>query len=255
MLAIPFRIKHTLFAITFLATLNAFADEHPSTNYATNPAPSAQLHYQIKANKFGLSLAGEADVNWQLTGEKNTQRYVIMTETKSAMFGKILQADSRGTIDSFGLAPEQYDEKPANKNNMRALFNRKAKNISFSESNNNYPIKGGEQDRTSAIWQLIAIARATPQQFIEGSTWNFFVAGRHDAEKWTFTVIDSVTLSTPLGNLATVHIVKAPPPDSKGQRLDIWLAPSMEWYPVRLKFSDADGDTIDQVLDRLKNNS
>jgi hypothetical protein len=255
MLAIQSRLNRNLFFSLFLVASSVFADDHPSVNYSTNPAPSAQLHYQIKANKFGISLAGEAEVNWQLSGDKNAQHYVVTTETKSAMFGKILQADSRGSIDAFGLAPDQYDEKPANKTTMHAVFDRKTKTINFSESSNNYPIKGGEQDRTSAIWQLIAIARASPQQFTEGSSWNFFVAGRHDAEKWTFTVADNVTLSSPLGNIATIHIVKAPPPDSKGQRLDIWLAPGMEWYPVRLKFTDADGDTIDQVLDRVKNNS
>jgi len=255
MFATQSKITKALFALGFFVTVNAMADDHPSSNYATNPAPSAQLHYQIKANKFGISLAGEADVNWQVSGDKAPQRYLVTTETKAAMFGKILQADSRGNIDSFGLAPDQYDEKPANKATMHAVFNRKAKSISFSDSGNTYPIKGGEQDRTSAIWQLIAVARAAPQQFTEGSSWEFFVAGRHDAEKWTFTVAEGITLATPLGNVATVHIVKAPPPDSKGQRLDIWLAPNMEWYPVRIKFSDADGDTIDQVLDRLKNNS
>ena len=59
-------------------------------------------------------------------------------------------------------------------------------------------------------------------------------------------------MNTALGSFETVHLVKAPPPDSKDQRLDIWLAPGLEWYPVRLKFSDADGDTIDQRLDQVQ---
>lgn len=238
-----------------LALSSGLATDHPSTRLPTNPPPSAQLHYTIKADRSGLTLQGDATVNWQLAESNSTQTYSVNTETRAAIFGKILQADSRGVIDDFGLAPDQYDEKPRNKSGTQTHFDRQSKHITFSESKENYPLIGGEQDRTSVVWQLVSMARAAPNNFIPKSEWNFFVAGRRDAEKWTFTVEENVTLATPLGNLHTVHIVKAPPPDSKDQRLDIWLAPGLEWYPVRLKFSDADGDTIDQRLDLIKNNS
>ena len=233
---------------------SSYAADHPANNYPTNLPPSAQLHYAIKADRSGLTLMGDATVNWQVSGSKPAQTYSINTETRAAIFGKILQADSHGTIDDFGLAPQQYQEKPRNKEAAQAHFNRDTKQITFSDSADVYPIKGGEQDRTSIVWQLVSMARATPKKFIAKSEWNFFVAGRHDAEKWTFTVDENMTIHTPMGDLATVHIIKAPPPDSKDQRLDIWLAPSLEWYPVRLKFSDADGNTIDQNLDQIKNN-
>jgi len=234
---------------TALCANSAFSADHPSNNYPTNLPPSAQLHYTIKADRSGLTLAGEASVNWQLTDAKT---YSVTTETRAAIFGKILEADSQGMIDTYGLAPDQYLEKPRNKPGTTTHFNRETKQITFSASDDTYPLKGGEQDRTSVVWQLVSMARAAPKKFVPKSEWNFFVAGRRDAEKWTFTVDENVTLATPLGNIATVHIIKSPPPDSKDQRIDIWLAPSLEWYPVRLLFSDADGDTIDQHLDQIK---
>ncbi len=254
------RFAITLFAICSLtlsvhlavAAITATAAEHPNQLYPTDLPPSAQLHYTIKADHSGLSLSGDANVNWQLTGDKSNPGYVLTTETRAAIFGKILDAGSRGGVDKFGLAPTQYDDKPRNKTPYQARFDRKAGQISFSTSDNTYPIQGGEQDRSSIVWQLISIARAQPKKMIPGSAWNFFVAGRHDAEKWTFTVEDRVTLNTTLGTIETVHLVKAPPPDSKDQRLDVWLAPTMEWYPVRVKFSDADGDTIDQRIDQIQ---
>ena len=246
------RLRSCLGIALLIGAVNAGAAapaEHPSTDYPTNLPPSAQLHYAIKADRSGLSLAGDATVNWQLTDAKT---YTITTETRAAIFGKILEADSQGAIDAYGLAPVQYDEKPRNKPGTQTHFNRDTKQITFSASDANYPLKGGEQDRTSVVWQLVSMARATPRKFVPKSEWIFFVAGRRDAEKWTFTVDENVTLATPLGNIATVHIIKTPPPDSKDQRIDIWLAPSLEWYPVRLLFSDADGDTIDQHLDQIK---
>jgi hypothetical protein len=50
-------------------------------------------------------------------------------------------------------------------------------------------LKGGEQDRTSATWQLIAYARAAGDKFKPGSEWKMFVAGRRDAEPWSFKVL------------------------------------------------------------------
>jgi Protein of unknown function (DUF3108) len=240
--------------VAVVSAQSAAGADHPSTNYPTNIPPSAQLHYTIKADRSGLTLLGEASVNWQTADAKPAPTYSISSETRAAIFGKILEASSRGTIDSYGLAPDLYEEKSRNKAAAQARFNRDLKQITFAESSDNYPIRGGEQDRTSIVWQLVSIARATPKKFVQGSHWEFFVAGRHDADPWTFTVDENVTLSTPLGNLPTIHVIKAPPPNSKDQRLDIWLAPSLEWYPVRLKFSDADGDTIDQTLDQIKKN-
>lgn len=247
--------KSVLVTSLLLGTIcSASAAEHPDTAYATNLPPPVQLHYAIKADRSGLTLLGEASVNWQLSNasDKSKASYSITTETRAAIFGKILEANSHGNLDSFGLAPLQYDEKPRNKPGTQTHFDRDAKQITFSSSDETYPIKGGEQDRTSIVWQLVSVARANPKKFTPQSEWNFFVAGRRDAEKWTFTVDENVTLATPMGKIPTVHFIKAPPPDSKDQRIDVWLAPGMEWYPVRLKFSDADGDTIDQNLDQIK---
>jgi hypothetical protein len=98
------------------------------------------------------------------------------------------------------------------------------------------------------IWQLISIARAAQKKFKPGSEWTFFVVGQRDAEPWTFTVIKTEHIETPLGELDALHISRAPPPDSKGQQLEIWLAPSHEWYPARLRFTEENGDVIEQSL-------
>jgi hypothetical protein len=234
----------------------AYSDEHPSNRYPTNVPPSVQLHYRIQAERSGLTLLGEANMNWQLADAPHTkttqQTYSITNETYAAIFGKILEASSHGVIDTFGLAPEQYQEKTRNKSALKTSFNRQTKQITFSDSTQTYPLKGGEQDRTSIIWQLVSIARAAAKSFTLKSEWRFFVAGQRDAEQWIFTVDELVTLKTALGEIATVHLVRKPLPDAKNQHLDIWLAPSLAWCPVRIKFIDADGNTIDQSLDQIK---
>ena len=222
----------------------AAADDHSTEKYQVNVPPSADLTYAIKARQSGISLDGEARVHWQ----SGHAKFLTSTETRAMLLGKILDTKSEGAIDEFGLAPLSFTEKRFRKDATTANFHRDSKIISFSGSNDTYPIKGGEQDRNSAIWQLISVARAAPAKFKPGSDWTFFVVGQRDAEAWTFRVAKRERISTPLGELDTVRVLKAPPADQKGQQVDIWLAPSMEWYPARIRYTEPDGDFIEQTL-------
>lgn len=231
-------------------TSNAATAAEVDAKQSINLPPSATLVYTIKARQSGITLGGDASVAWK-TSE---QKYSIVTETRAMLFGKILDSSSVGSVDEYGLEPEKFNEKRFRKPESITSFDRKGdkKVISFSESTETYPIKGGEQDRTSASWQLVAMARAAGNKFKPGSEWKMFVAGRRDAETWTFKVMQNESLSTALGQLDTVHIIKAPPPDSKDQQVELWLAPSLEWYPVRVRFSDADGDFVEQMIGQIK---
>lgn len=220
----------------------------PTVKRAFNLPPNVVLHYSIKAKQRGIPLGGESIWRWQ----SQQQKYLINNEVRANLFGKIQESSSEGLIDEYGLAPLQFIEKRFRKEPSTTQFNADSKKINFSESNLTYPLVGGEQDRSSVIWQLIAAARATPKQFVAGSQWAFFVAGRRDAEAWVFKVVQQETLTTPMGKLNSLHLIKVPPPDSKDQQLDIWLNQNLDWYPIRLRFSDADGDFVDQMLEKIE---
>ena len=206
--------------------------------------PSADLGYTIKARQKGFSLGGDAVVSWRLAGGK----YSVHSTTRAALFGKLIDNHSEGAVDGFGLAPTQFGEKRIRHEPWTTTFDRSKKRISFTESDVSYPLKGGEQDRSSVLFQLAGVARAAPDKFVAGSEWTFFVAGRRDADTWTFRVIKAETVQTGIGSVEAIHLIRLPPPDSKEQTLDIWLAPSQQWYPVRLRFTDNEDEYIDQLL-------
>ncbi|HJU99534.1 MAG TPA: DUF3108 domain-containing protein [Burkholderiaceae bacterium] len=229
-------------------TAAATASEHPSVRRAFNLPPSAQLHYTIQARQRSLPISGDAVVTWQ-AGEG---KYSISTESHAVIFGKILENRSEGAVDGYGLAPVMFYQKRFRKDPSTTTFKRDSKTIVFTDGDDSYPLKGGEQDRTSAPWQLLAQARANPERFKPGTEWAYFVAGSRDAEPWVFKVVNQETVHTGQGDVNALHLVKAPPPDAQGQQVDLWLAPSLEWYPVRIRFADADGDFVDQTLDKIK---
>jgi len=230
-----------------LSVLAADPAEHPVVKRKVSLPPSAELHYAIEAKQSGLQVQGEALVKWNNSGAK----YVVTTETRAMMLGKILEATSEGDIDDYGLAPTRFVDKRFRREASTTTFNRETKAINFTQSTENYPLKGGEQDRASIIWQLIAVARGNADKFTPGSEWLFFVAGPRDAEQWSFKVVGREKIKTRQGEINAVHVLRAPPPDDKGQKLDIWLAPSSDWYPARLRFTDPDGDFIEQTLDSV----
>lgn len=229
------------------AACAAAADEHPSARHPFDPAPSAELTYDLMARQSGFSLSGKAVIVWR-AGDGN---YFTSAESRVQLLGKITENRSQGAIDSYGLAPAEFYEKRFRKDPTTTTFDRDSKTLSFSEGKQTYALKGGEQDRASVTWQLVGQARAAGDKFKPGSTWAFFVAGRRDADPWTFRVVKQEKVKTAMGELDAVHVVREPVASAKGQALDIWLAPSQEWYPVKLRFTDDDKDVVEQTLEKV----
>jgi hypothetical protein len=242
-------------SFTFLATallavichtgVYAHPEETPHTpeKHKTDIPPSAVLSYTVNAKQSGISLGGNTTVNWDTTDSK----FTLSTETRAMMLGKIIDARSEGAITSHGLAPETFREKRMRKEETVATFDREAKVVRFNGSDKSVPLSGGEQDRNTVLWQVIAIARAEPEKFKPGSEVRFFVVGK-DVDPWIFKIVKHDKTTTPLGEMQTLHVLKTTESGRKEQQVDIWLAPSLEWYPVRLRYTDPDGDYIEQVL-------
>lgn len=238
----------SLLPLSIVLAMPAWANSAASTaaKRPFDPAPSADLAYAVKAKQGDFMLDGSNTLKWQVANNK----YDIKTETRAMILGKILSASSEGGIDDHGLAPEIFNEKRVRRDAAITTFDRSARAIRFTASKETYPMSGGEQDRTSIVWQLISHARAAPKKFAPGSEWQYFVAGPNDAETWTFKVGQTEKIETPFGQLQAVHVTRllATP---KSQQLELWLAPSLEWYPVRLRQTEQNGDYIEQNLEQV----
>ena len=247
------KTMHTpsLAAALLCAVLAGGALAAPPPKYPTRLPPPAELDYAIKARQKGLSITGDAVVRW----EHDSQRYQVHAATRAMIVGKILDERSEGGIDAHGLAPARFTEQRYRKQATAATFDRAARKISFDASGSSQAIQGGEQDQASVVWQLGAVARAAQAKWKAGSTWHFVVAGQRDAEPWTFRVVGQEKVRGPSGDTLAWHVTRAPLPDGKGRELDIWLAPALQWYPVRLRYTESDGDHIEQTLREIRSPS
>jgi len=219
-------------------------------HYQLAPPPAAMLEYQVNAFADHLEWHGASTLDWKSDGN----HYSVEGEVYMRFFAKItmLSFVSSGEIDDFGIAPEIYTEKKRNRAATNTHFNRERNVINFSASTINYPRVGGEQDRASVIWQLAAIGRGDSNTFAVGKVIDLFVAGVRDGEVWRMQVAALEDLKLSSGHIQAWHIVRQPRPGSYEQRLDIWLAPEAQWYPVRLRFTETNGDYLEMTVSNLK---
>ncbi|MEO6921729.1 MAG: DUF3108 domain-containing protein [Collimonas sp.] len=215
--------------------------------YQTSPPPSAELKYNVEALQKGQNYHGSGKITWQTDGANYT-----INGQAGALFITVLDFKSGGEINGFGVAPVIYTQKRFRKPATETTFDREHNNIVFSSSANKYPRSGGEQDRASVVWQLASIGRGDSAQFSPGAVIDLFVAGPLDAETWRMQVVGQEQLEVDGNNLSVWHVIRIPEPGSHEQRLDIWLSPQQDWYPVRLRFTETDGDYLDMSLSKLK---
>ncbi|HET6828428.1 MAG TPA: DUF3108 domain-containing protein, partial [Ramlibacter sp.] len=65
------------------------------------------------------------------------------------------------------------------------------------------------------------------------------------AEPWTFTVEGEEELALPGGTRRTLKLLRMPRKEYD-YKLELWLAPGMDYAPVRLRLTYPNGDWLDQ---------
>lgn len=216
-------------------------------SYKINLPPSALLKYDVqKTSQEGQPMYGHGSIGWQTDGT----HYSVDGEA-GVLFFTVLNFKSEGTIDSSGIAPETYSEKRFRRAETATHFHRERNTISFSSSTKSYPRKGGEQDRASVIWQLAGIGRGDREKFSPGAQIDLTVAGTRDADTWSMVVVGQEEIRVAGETIQAWHVTRLPRAGSHDQKLDIWLAPQHNWYPVRLRYTENNGDFLDMSLTNL----
>lgn len=218
-----------------------------AVHYDTKPPPSAELKYDVEALNKGQTYHGGGKITWQTNGSN----YTINGEA-GVLFINALDFKSEGELNDYGVSPLLYTEKKFRKSATSTRFQRAPDTITFSASTNSYPRTGGEQDRASIVWQLASIGRGDPGKIVPGGVIDLFVAGDKDAETWRFQILGQEEIKVGSGSVMTWHLARKPQQGSYEKTLDIWLAPEQEWYPVKLRFTEKNGDYLDMSMSKLK---
>ena len=213
----------------------------PSSIAAPAPAvallPSTRLHYDVQAQVRGLALSGRAQLTWRHDG----QAYEAQLEATA--LGRPRVQRSVGRVTPQGLVPDYFSDK--SRGERATHFDHEKNRLVFSNNRPEAPLAPGMQDRLSVVLQLAALVAGSPDKHIAGTTITIPTAGTGDAEDWIFSVEGEEDLRLPGGPVRTLKLQRMPRKEYD-QKVELWLAPRMDYAPVRLRLTNPNGDAVDQ---------
>jgi hypothetical protein len=210
---------------------------------------SGNYSYKVRDSRYA-ALTGTSTTEWRVDPAK--QRYEI--NLRATVFGiQLANLSSSGSIRRFGLAPERYVQKTGTRAPQAANLDWDKHIVTFSSRSFQRPMQDGIQDRLSFQFQLMAIGQRLPDVMREGATISMDVAGPGDVESYQFLVVGAETIETGAGPVEAIKLdrPKSPPAEA---RVEVWLAPSRGYLPVKLRFTDRRDNWTETLLESADEN-
>lgn len=200
---------------------------------------SVRLHYKVELRRGGSTLDGQGELRWRQDG----QNYEARLELSAPLLRPRTQ-HSTGRIAAEGLAPLRFSDKA--RSEEATHFDREQGRLSFSSNRPDAPLLPGAQDRLSVLLQLGAMVAGAPAKFPPGSSITIQTAGTREAEPWIFIVEGEEQLQLPGGTVAALKLTRSPRKEYD-VKVELWLAPRMDYVPARLRLTQPNGDSVDQL--------
>lgn len=207
----------------------------------TFPA-SGSFEYNVMYATGSQTQSAAGTLQWSSDG----RTYQLLLESK-ALFLSLLRQTSVGSLGAAGLQPERYSDKRFRRSEEAAHFQPDKGIISFANNKPDAPWVSGAQDRLSVILQLAGIVGGDPAKILAQRTINVPVAGTSEAEMWTFALEGQEKITLPAGTTTAMHLVRYPRKEFD-RKIELWLAPQLDYMPVRIKFVEQNGTVLEMLL-------
>jgi Protein of unknown function (DUF3108) len=215
-----------------LAAGQGSAAAQPSMAVRLQYPPNARLEFEVVRVQRGQSTAGSGFLSWKSNGGE----YELQHEY-SILGSASFTQQSLGLLDTMGLAPERFSNKPLNRSEQAAHFRRTQGVVQFSNNKPEAPLLPGMQDRLSVLLQLAGIIGGDPGRYEVVNRIAVPVVGLDDAEMWELNLEKALDITVPAANMRAIKLVRKPRHEFD-QLLEVWLAPQMGYLPIRIRQSD-----------------
>lgn len=220
----------------------------PSIELPGAPPAAAPMAIAIPGSvrlRYGVTGLSRGQL-WNLTGQLLWRHDGSQYEAKLEYASPLLPSRSQqstGSVTAQGLAPLRFSDK--SRGEQATHFERERGTLIFSNNAPQLPLPAGAQDRLSVFLQLAAMLAADASRYPAGTGITVVTVGTRDAEPWLFTVVGDETLILPGGTVPTRKLVRNPRRDYD-MRIELWLGIGMDYVPVRIRLTQANGDYVDQ---------
>lgn len=215
-------------------------------------APQPQSVSSVSAN-YNVYMNGGHIAVMNETYEAKAGEYRLVSESRAVGLLALFQRQplvftSAGKLTESGLQPLRFEGKrsEADPRRVRGEFDWQAGQLTIEHGGRaeSLPLPRGAQDRLSIMYQFMFLAPEKARR-MEIAMTNGRKLGHYQ-----YTAQPGVEIETPLGRLATVHIVKQHRPDESGT--EIWISPQHRFLPVKMLVIEEDGARYEQVITRLE---
>ena len=191
------------------------------------------LKYRLQAGEGGFNV-GQAITTWQVRDGRYSLVSILQASGLAALFvsGKVVQT-SEGRVTPGGLQPEQYWLARNQRRQDTARFDWPQQRLVLGGSGAELP--AASQDLLSFPFHL---ALTVDESVRELSLW---VTNGRKLHDYLFRNLGRERLPLEEGEIEALHL--------QGSRvgegtLDVWLAPSRHWLPVRIRTLDQKGKVL-----------
>jgi hypothetical protein len=233
-------------AASAASTVEPAASATGTSNAALDTWPAdTRLNYRLGGQFRSGELHGSARVQWQREGE----RYQARIEIDVTLLASLVLT-SQGEVTPQGLFPRAYEE-------LRRSGPRAAKLGDSSvvlNDGRSVPRPQGVQDTASQFVEL-GHRFATGQDPLEvGRSVNIWLARPGGVDLWTYDIVGQETLhSQSLGGIDAFHLKPRRITNPRGNiTAEIWIAPSLQYLPVRIRVSMGDATYVDLMVDKIE---
>jgi hypothetical protein len=194
---------------------------------------------------------GSAQVEWLRSGS----RYQVHLDVSIGPGFAPLMArrmSSEGEITQAGLQPRLYEELTRVFLSSRQRSMRLQPDGVVLADGSRVASLPGLQDTASQFVQLTWLFTTEPQRLRAGQAVEVPLALPHRVSRWVYDVVAEERLQTPFGPLPAWYL--RPRPGMQGPRdlaVEIWIAPTLQYLPVRLRIQQDAETFVDLMLSRL----
>lgn len=186
-----------------------------------------------------------ANGQWELVSTSQATRGMASAAGVSRNERSVLRwADGRAEVVSYQM-------------DMRAAWTRRSQSLVVDASKRTatstyrdqvFPLRfePGMVDRHSVTVAIMADLAAGLREPLE-----YAVADRRELDHHRYQVAANVRLGTALGTQPALRVERVRDDDS-GRRTKLWFAKDLDWLPLRIKQYEADGQSVDMRIRRIR---
>ncbi len=212
--------------------------------------PSTRLSYRLTGNARG-PVEGRATVEWLRSGSRYQ---VFLQASVGPAFAPLMsrRESSEGEITPQGLSPRRYQMqmKAFLRDPRRSVIVMDPDQVQLSNGQS-LPRPSGLQDAVSQFVHMTWLFTRQPALLTPGTRIELPLALPRRIEPWVYEVMGSETLYVDSRAVEAVHVRPRRSARPGDYTAEMWVAPSLQYLPVRILVRQDTETYIDLALERL----